>query len=340
MSTPFDATTAKRLLFVRFLFRQGVEQSYKPYPLNAAGMLCFQDAVELFLVIAGQHLGANITDKMPFEQSFGEVETKLKERDGNRLPKRGAIFQVNKHRVNLKHYGLPPSSQALEESRRDVDTFLSTATSLVFGMDLDEIDLADLVTQQATAALLRRADASAKAEVYKDAAVNLRAAFEELLSDYAARKKTWYNTGPYSFGPRPRTTHQVQVFKRPMPKYQSTPDDLFASVNQLGKDVQALSQATAAMQEAMRVLAMGLDYRAYARFSMLTPETMSINGVLQPRTALRAPFGRDEYAFCREFVIEAALQLAELDFDLDLPALERQARAEQEAGDAPGEQPN
>ncbi|MFK0136699.1 hypothetical protein [Streptomyces murinus] len=175
MSTPLDALTAKRLLFVRFLFRQGVEQSHKPYPLNAAGMLCFQDAIELFLVIAGQHLGANITDKMPFEQSFGEVEKELMERDGNRLPKRGAIFQANKHHVNLKHYGLPPpSALALEESRRDVDTFLSTATSLVFGIDLDEIDLADLVTQQAAAALLRQADASAKAENYVDAAVNLR----------------------------------------------------------------------------------------------------------------------------------------------------------------------
>ncbi|MFK0136698.1 hypothetical protein [Streptomyces murinus] len=125
-----------------------------------------------------------------------------------------------------------------------------------------------------------------------------------------------------------------------MPQHQSAPDDLFASVNQLGKDMQEVSQATAAMQEAMRVLAVGLDYRAYARFSMLTPEIMHINGVLQPRATLRAPFGPGEYAFCRDFLIEAALQLAELDFDLDLPALERQTRAEQDPDRAPSEQPN
>jgi hypothetical protein len=35
-------------------------------------------------------------------------------------------------------------------------------------------------------------------------------------------------------------------------------------------------------------------------------------------TAAHAEFGEDEYAFCRQFVIQSALSLAELDYDLDI----------------------
>jgi len=50
-----------------------------------------------------------------------------------------------------------PGPQALEDARRTVDTFLTLNTELVLGIALDEIDLADLVTQQPTAELLRQA---------------------------------------------------------------------------------------------------------------------------------------------------------------------------------------
>lgn len=331
MSASLDPSVTKRLLFVRFLLRQGVEQSQKPYPLSAASILSLQDAVELFLVVAGQHLGVEITDKMTFEQCFGNVSKELDARDGKQLPKRGAVFEVNKHRVNLKHYGAAPGPQALEDARRAVDAFLTLGTELVFGIDLDEIDLADLVTQQSTADLLRQAADAAASDSYDEAAVLLRAALEELLRDYTARKKTDYRGGPYSFGPTPRLTHPVKVFPPRNGNQQGLPIDLYTSVNKLGEDLMTVSHSTAALQAGLRVLAVGLDFRAYARFSMVTPEVhKDRDGTWQTYAVTRvAPFGPAEYAFCRDFVVDAALRLAELDFDLDLHALARQALADQ-----------
>jgi len=84
------------------------------------------------------------------------------------------------------------------------------------------------------------------------------------------------------------------------------------------------------MQRAIRVLAVGLDYRRYARFSMLVPyvsRTLDGGRRVHPHEGL--VLGEAEYQFCRQYVIDAALKLAEDDFTLDLRRLRRAAQAEQ-----------
>jgi hypothetical protein len=85
------------------------------------------------------------------------------------------------------------------------------------------------------------------------------------------------------------------------------------------------------MQRAIRVLAVGLDYRRYARFEMLVPQiarSMDRRREVLPLPGLQA--GDEEYQFCRQFVIEAALHLAEMDFDLDLRRLWQEHQAQQQ----------
>ena len=86
------------------------------------------------------------------------------------------------------------------------------------------------------------------------------------------------------------------------------------------------------MQRAMRVLAMGLDYRRYARFELLVPLIFrSINGDRDVRPIPGLQLGDEEYQFCKQFVIETALHLAELDFDLDVHAMVRMENRSRQA---------
>jgi hypothetical protein len=39
------------------LYQQGIEQARRPEPLSLASLLTFHDSVELFLVLAADHLG-------------------------------------------------------------------------------------------------------------------------------------------------------------------------------------------------------------------------------------------------------------------------------------------
>jgi hypothetical protein len=84
----------------------------------------------------------------------------------------------------------------------------------------------------------------------------------------------------------------------------------------------ALTDAAQEVQNALRVIAVGLDYRRYARFDMLVPVVFrTADGERHVRSAPGLQIGDEEFQFCKLFVIESALHLAELDFDLDLGRL-------------------
>lgn len=326
MSGSLDPLIVKRLAFIRFLHEQGVEQSYRPEPLVTTALLSFHDTVEGFLLLTAEYLNVPVSEKTTFEGYWGEIGAKLA--NGASLPMRAPMRRMNKLRVNLKHHGSFPSSADLQQARGDVATFLLDATRLVFDADFTSLDMIDLVTQPATAARLRQADTAARSGDHLEALALTREAFDELLTDYAARKRGHVG-GPYDFGPRLLRSPAAQV--RNAARLASRDGDtaaLVSSVIENGKTLSTLNQAVLAIQEGLRVLAVGLDYRRYARFSMLVPQVdLMMDGSRHVHPTAGLHVADDEYAFCRNFVIEASLHLGSVDFDLDLVELWRSSQA-------------
>ena len=60
MAQPLDPLTVQRLAYVRYLYREGVEQSGQPSPLRSRAITSFHDAVENFIGLAAQHLGVDL----------------------------------------------------------------------------------------------------------------------------------------------------------------------------------------------------------------------------------------------------------------------------------------
>jgi hypothetical protein len=234
--------------------------------------------------------------------------------------------RMNNSRVNFKHHGSIPSATDLEQFRGDVTTFLTDATQLVFGADFLSLDMIDLVTQQGALTRLRDAEKHADLGDYTEALAQLSEAFDELLNDYAGRKRTASGSTPYTFGPENRFGFGHVTAR---------PDSQFAS--QLGARVKALTDAADRMQRTIRVLAVGLDYRRYARFEMLLPQVdYFMDGHREVRSLPGFEAGEEEYQFCRQFLTETALHLAEMDFDLDLQKLWQEHRAQQWQAPAAG----
>jgi hypothetical protein len=93
---------------------------------------------------------------------------------------------------------------------------------------------------------------------------------------------------------------------------------------ELGEQIMFLTGAAYETQRALRVLAVGLDYRRYARFELLVPRVLrSRDGRREVKPTPGLQVGDAEYQFCKQFVIETAFRLAEMDFDLDLDDLWR-----------------
>ena len=298
MSQALDPLIVRRLAFIRFLFSQGLEQAKRPQPLATTALLSLHDAVEMFLLLAAEHLGVNLTQNVNFEGYFDQISQAA----SVQLPGRPAMRRMNRSRVNLKHHGSIPSATDLDQFRGDVMTFLTDATQMVFAADFHSLDMLDLVTQQSALTLLRDAEAQAAQGDHTEALALLSEAFEDLLRDYANRKRGSGYPSPYVLSPgftgnRPGRSHDPQ----------------------LAKQVEQIIETLEQMQRAIRVLAMGLDYRRYARFDLLVPDVVrSLDGGRRVWPTPGLQVGDDEYQFCKKFVIETALHLAEVDFDFDL----------------------
>ncbi len=92
----------------------------------------------------------------------------------------------------------------------------------------------------------------------------------------------------------------------------------------LAKEIADMSRATQEMQTAMRMMAIGVDYRQFDHFKRLTP---SILYFIDGHTERRAP---DSYAptlpefdDCRQFIITVALRIAELGPHIQPNSLEK-----------------
>ncbi|MGW6841181.1 hypothetical protein [Streptomyces sp. NPDC054958] len=304
MTTPLSPTTIQRLAFVRFLHEQGIAQSSQPEPLSAAAVLSFQDAVEHFLLIAADHLKVNLPSSMQFLQYWERLNPSMPV--GQELPSKQALDRVNKIRVALKHYGTIPSTQAISQAKADVTTFFTDATQMIFNVDFGTVDMVDLVAREETSKFLHEAHTHAVAGNVIPAMAGLVLAMEELLDYYTGdnQHRRHWPTNPFQFGPK-------------LDRYRDPTFPLDTARPEL-KQVERLTETVSRIQEAMQVMALGIDYAKYIQFRAISPAIGRY--FAGPIRIHFSPAHRsltlDDYRTSRLFVIESALRATRADATL------------------------
>lgn len=176
---PINQKTVSRLAFIRFLHHQGVQQSRLPEPQSSAAVMTLHDAVEAFLLLAGEHLGA--PESREFEK-YWDVLSPAKNPRGVDLAVRQGMARLNKVRVTLKHHGGHPSTATISQIVDDTATFFAANTKIVFGVDYDEMSMADLIEQDRVRVLVRSAETAAAAGGIIAAMIALSDACDLLLT--------------------------------------------------------------------------------------------------------------------------------------------------------------
>jgi hypothetical protein len=320
MAPPLDQHTVQRLAYVRYLFREGVEQSKQPPPLRSRAITSFHDAVENFLGLVAQYLNVELKKNTEFLGYWEAIKPQ------HELPKKEQMKRLNDARVALKHNGTFPSSHQIEQARETVIDFLTTVTPKVFDVDIDSIDMVDLLTQPKTKQLLRDAQTHADVGDFMHASAGLGLAMEALMDHYAGRDAYARIPSPFAFG------ESIYHFDRP--KKHGIGQSLEAS---LAKTMDIVSE----LQVALRVISLGIDLPNYLRFSARVP---LVNGFLDGRKRYAVAdsyqsITAEDYEWARHFVIESALRAAradgihemlEADAQINFKAsLDRQRRYEQ-----------
>jgi hypothetical protein len=199
MSLPLPPSTMRRLAIVKYLYTQGLEQERKGGPLAGLALLPLHDAVELFLQVAAEIAAEThalaMTPKqraefMAYWDAFSEA--------GLPLPYRERMGLFNKARVEVKHRGLLPIQQQIEDFRSTVTAFLSDVTPKVFQIDFDSISLSSLVRADDVRSNLQAAETAVEAGEFSEALEQAAKAFHLSLRNHRCLRRLASSTRPMS----------------------------------------------------------------------------------------------------------------------------------------------
>jgi len=296
-------TVIQRLAFVKYLFFLALEQSKMPEPMAAASVLTFHDSIELFLQMSCEHLNAG---KEP-RNLIDYWDLLSKKLDPAELPHKESMRRLIRARGLLKHKGFFPSKMDIEGFRATSSMFFEDCTKLIFCLGFSEISLIEYVSPEESRNHLKEAqDLCSKGE-FEKATREIALAFEKTIDTYEEKKSGLGTRSPFHFG-----ENMGLLSSRLM----GVKDRELAIIAEFMKKTEDTIQT---MQRAIKILALGLDYRKYSKFRLLLPNvTRTVGGqyFMQRVSFGTEPSPDKEYIdFCITYVIECSIKLNEFDYE-------------------------
>jgi hypothetical protein len=296
-----DQSTMERLVFIKSLHQEGVEQSQRPMPMASMSVLTFHDAVELFLYLSAEEVDAHTSDKLM------DYWNDIKQKSGIELFGKAGINRLRQARAGLKHYGNRPDEREIESFRSTVQTFFEENTPKIFDVKYRSVSLAHLIKFEDAKEHILKADEMKSKDKLAEAMGELKLAHEKLMSEYDERALFELE---YSILPRFKGTGKP-------------PGELEDRYSASGLD--DINRGLEEISDALIYITNGIDYERYSRFNYLTPRLRhnqdSENRFDKYRPSLESYEISDipeaSYEYCMNFVIELALSLQNPDFDLD-----------------------
>jgi hypothetical protein len=142
-------------------------------------------------------------------------------------------------------------------------------------------------------------------------------AFDMLINDYESTKQKRFGRSPFFFGGLRRLPKGTEISNR----HSGIPINTSLNIKALEDFVDEVSESLKPMQNAFKLISLGIDYRKYVKFSLYIPliYTMADGSYT---TAQRDWGSRglpkiEDVSFCVNFVIESAIALQEFDFAIE-----------------------
>ncbi len=205
----------------------------------------------MFLKLLAEHKGVNAS-----KFRFIDYWTKIPD-----LTLKESMRNLNARRINMKHKGLLPANSEVEISRVNASDFFEQNTLLQFGIDYKEISLVNLVNYKDVRNFLTKSQDALDNGRSDESIENVAYAFYELLHAYESNKSQWGNS-PFSFG-------KSMGFMSSSHLGINRNSDTFK--RELGDFVDKVKDSIESLQLAVKITSIGIDYREYVKFNILTP---------------------------------------------------------------------
>ncbi len=290
----------KRLALIKYLYNLGIEQSKQSETIASLSILSMHDSIEMYLKLLAEHLNIK-SEKFSFIDYWVNIPT---------LTLKESMRNLNARRVNIKHKGLLPSKGDIEISRVNTIDFFEQNTLIHFGVDFSEISLLSLIQYEKTRERLTNAQKALDETNIETCIEEVALAFYELISSYENSKSSYLGNSPFYFG---KNLNFLSSFHMGIG---NSSNDRFES--KLGEFVDKVKDSLDGIQNAVKIMSFGIDYKRYAKFKLLTPfVSKTIGGELKAEVWGKKKWTKENCQYCIDFVLDSALKLQEFDFDIN-----------------------
>lgn len=270
----------EKLICAKYLFSNGLNTLTNAGPFSAGiALLSFQDSVEMTMSVIAEHWECNIKERTPFNGILDQVEGIT----GKILPCKSSFTQMNKARVNFKHYGLEPKQSTVVKFRNDIEEYYPRIYKEYLNIDYSSISLIDLIKHRRTENYLHASQDALDCEDYEESVAQSAFAFAIYLR---------YHDDSRGIGKL-----AVRNFRD-------------SEIQQLAERVE---KAIDVIQMQINLVMDGLNLANYRKFIRCTPQVFqTISGKCEPHYPMfgeRVEANKEVAMFCHQFVIDAAITM-------------------------------
>ena len=144
----------RNLLLSKRMFLEGVNFAENPDSVSSGlAISLFQDAIEIYIWALIKERNLQAKEGSTFTANIETIQNA-----GIPLCYVAKIRELNKARVNFKHYGILLDQSEASKFQSIVDEFLRTSCQDHFGLNFDDISLADLISDKEISSKLKEAE--------------------------------------------------------------------------------------------------------------------------------------------------------------------------------------
>ena len=279
MTTTLRKELLNRLICAKYIFHRGVDILDRGGPFySGLSVLNFQDSAEMVLRVIAEHLRCPLKENASFNQILDTIDSRGDKKITHRIP----LNQLNKARVNFKHFGLEPKDVDVMKFKQDLEAFFPAAVSTFLDIDFESITLTRLIGHRRTENFLNEAERLTGERDYEAAIRNSAIAFTIFRSHY--------------------NTEQDIFWSDPFRRFN---DD---EVNRWADNIE---ETIARQQSQLNLIMDGINLSDYRRFQGYTPIVhLSMAGryeVIDMGVVDPAKLSHEIAIFCYHFAIDAIL---------------------------------
>ena len=282
----------KRLALIKYLYKQGVEQSYHPDPIASFSILTFHDSIEMYLKLLAEHQNIK-SDKFSFLEYWDRIET---------LTLKESCSSLNYKRKSIKHKGLLLSKADVEASRVTTTEFFEQNFPIQFSLSFSKISILSLIKYESVRNLLELSQKALEELDFSQSIKKSTLSFYELIRTYEISKKD-YGKSPFFFGESLKFYSGYSMDIKD--------DQLSEFINKVRVSLEDINQA-------IKILSLGIDYRKFIRFNLLTPRVIYTTGghEILSFNPKNKKWNKENCQFCIDFVVDSSMKLQDFDFSL------------------------